>query len=634
MLLLIGIRFALGAGEAVIYPAANQFVARWVPEQERGFINGLIFAGVGAGSGLTPPLLAWFILHHGWRSAFWFSAIIGVVAGVVWWWFARDTPEEDPKVSPSELKTIREGIAEMNPDDDGSAPAVISWSAILRRRDLLALIVSYFGFGYTAWIFFSWFFLYMAQVRGFNLKASAMFSMLPFLSMTVGCLGGGALSDRLTRAYGLRVGRCGLASVAYLFTAVFLVLGSRVQSPQLAGVILAGGAGALYVSQSSFWSVSADIAGRSSGVFSSMVNMGAQIGGAVTASLTPWVAQRFGWTTSFAIAAALAVVGAGLWMTVHPERPLSAMMTRLLQSALLGLVLAVSALAADVRTPTQEGIVYGVADGQQLTMDYYAPKGAGPHPIAIIIHGGGYQRGNSKSGSEAYCADFLAPAGYAVFSINYRLAPKYPYPYMVYDVERAIRFLRHNASRWDGQANRIALIGGSAGGFLSNMVGLLNLPGDPSAADPVDRESAQVQAVVTLFAQSSFATVPLNADVHALLDPLIKEKGEAAALKEASPITYVHKGDPPFLQILGDKDEYIPFSEATNLDAALRKVGVSSEIIRIPGGMHGTGGWHKLPGVPDWEVQMTEWLNRTLGHQGPVGEGVRKREPALVAPPA
>ncbi len=320
VVLLIGIRFALGAGEAVIYPAANQFVARWVPEQERGLINGLIFAGVGAGSGLTPPLLAWFILHHGWRSAFWFSAVIGVVAGAVWWWFARDTPEEDPAVSPAELNIIRQGLT----DDAPGKRGVISWGAILRRRDLPALIISYFGFGYTAWIFFSWFFLYMAQVRGFNLKASALYSMLPFLSMTIGCLAGGALSDRLTRSYGLRVGRCGLASVAFFFTAVFLVLGSRVQSPQLAGVILAGGAGALYVSQSSFWSVSADIAGRSSGVFSSMVNMGAQVGGAVTASLTPWVAQRFGWTTSFAIAAALAVVGAFLWMTVHPERPLYA----------------------------------------------------------------------------------------------------------------------------------------------------------------------------------------------------------------------------------------------------------------------------------------------------------------------
>jgi acetyl esterase/lipase len=78
---------------------------------------------------------------------------------------------------------------------------------------------------------------------------------------------------------------------------------------------------------------------------------------------------------------------------------------------LLVLVLTVSTFAAEVRTPAQEGIVYGVADGQPLTMDYYAPKGTGPHPIAIIIHGGGYQRGNSKSGSEAYCADFLAPEG-------------------------------------------------------------------------------------------------------------------------------------------------------------------------------------------------------------------------------
>src|ERR1039458_3548264 len=139
--------------------------------------------------------------------------------------------------------------------------------------------------------------------------------------------------------------------------------------------------------------------------------------------------------------------------------------------------------AADTRTPTAKGLVYGEADGQKLTMDYYAPKGPGAHPIAIIIHGGGYQRGDSKSGSEAYCADFLAPAGYAVFSINYRLAPKYPYPYMVYDVERSIRYLRHNAGNWNADGERIALIGGSAGGLLSNMVGLLNAAGDPAAKE-------------------------------------------------------------------------------------------------------------------------------------------------------
>jgi len=298
--------------------------------------------------------------------------------------------------------------------------------------------------------------------------------------------------------------------------------------------------------------------------------------------------------------------------------------TKLVLAAAL---LVLPAGAADPRKPTQEGLVYGEADGQKLTMDYYAPKGPGVHPIAIVIHGGGYQRGDSRSGSEAYCADFLAPAGYAVFSINYRLAPRYPYPYMVYDVERSIRYLRHHAANWNADPGKIALVGGSAGGFLSNMAGLVGALGDPKAPDPVDRENAKAQAVVTLFAQSSFATVPLNADVHALLDPLIRQKGEQEALKEASPITYVTKNAPPFLLIQGDRDEYIPFTESTNLQTALRNVGVQCDIIRIPNGTHGTGAWHTIPGASDWERKMTEWLATPLRHKGPVGEGIRQRQP-------
>lgn len=294
----------------------------------------------------------------------------------------------------------------------------------------------------------------------------------------------------------------------------------------------------------------------------------------------------------------------------------------------LGFITATGASGADTRQPTQDALQYGEADGQALTMDYYAPAGSGLHPIAIIIHGGGYQRGNSKSGSEAYCADFLAPAGYAVFSINYRLAPKYPYPYMVYDVQRAVRYLRYNAAKWSADPNKIALVGGSAGGFLSNMVGLLSAPGNPSATDPVERQSSRPDAVVTLYAQSSFATVPLNNDVHALLDPLIAKVGEKEALREASPITYVKAGDPPFLLIQGDQDEYIPFTEDTNLQAALRKVGVRCDLIRIPGGHHGTGGWHKLPNVPDWEREMVEWLNARFHRTSDIGPGIRKREPA------
>jgi acetyl esterase len=310
-----------------------------------------------------------------------------------------------------------------------------------------------------------------------------------------------------------------------------------------------------------------------------------------------------------------------------PEHRYSACMRSVAVSITLALsfLTAVGGNGAETRQPTQEGLKYGEADGQSLTMDYYAPAGRGLHPIAVIIHGGGYQRGDSKSGSEAYCADFLAPAGYAVFSINYRLAPKYPYPYMVYDVERAVRYLRYNAATWNADPNETALVGGSAGGFLSNMVGLLSAPGDPNASDPVDRESARPDAVVTLYAQSSFGTVPLNKDVHALLDPLIALKGEKEALREASPITYVKPGDPPFLLIQGDQDEYIPFTEDTNLQAALHKVGVRCDIIRIPGGHHGTGGWNKLPNVPNWEREMVEWLNARFNRTSNIGQGIRER---------
>jgi len=264
---------------------------------------------------------------------------------------------------------------------------------------------------------------------------------------------------------------------------------------------------------------------------------------------------------------------------------------------------------------TEENIVYGEAAGEKLTMDYYRAAGPGPHPIAIIIHGGGFVGGTSKNISEAYCADFLVPAGYAVFSINYRLAPKYPYPAMVDDVLTSVRFLHDNAGKWNADPKRIALVGGSAGGYLSNMAGLRSVDTD-----------AQVQAVVTLYGVSDFSGRPVNERVQALLGPLIKEKGEEVALREASPITYVAAKAPPFLLIHGDKDEAVLFEQSTRLQEAMRKAGASCDLIRIADGAHATGRWHTLPNAVDWEQQMVVWLNKTLHHDGPIGAGIRERK--------
>jgi MFS transporter, ACS family, glucarate transporter len=322
LFLFIVIRFLLGAGEAVVYPSSNQFVARWIPAQERGIANGWIFAGVGAGAGLSPPLITYFMLHYGWRSSFWACAIIGLIAGMIWYLMARDTPAEHPRVSASELATIRSGLpveTDLSRENDGLVP----WRLVLRSREVRAITISYFCFGYTAWIFFSWFYIYLAQVRGMNLKASAFYAMLPPVAMSVCSLLGGAISDRLTKWRGPRMGRCGVATFGIALAGIFIAFGSQVDSARLASLVLAGGAGALYLSQSSFWSVSADIAGKSSGSVSGFMNTGAQIGGAVTASLTPAIAARFGWTASFLVAAGLCLLGAAAWLMVDPTRLLT-----------------------------------------------------------------------------------------------------------------------------------------------------------------------------------------------------------------------------------------------------------------------------------------------------------------------
>lgn len=318
LIILILVRFALGAGEAVIYPAGNQFISRWIPVQERGKANGWIFAGVGAGAGLTPPLITWIMLNAGWRESFYFCALLGLVAGVLWFWFSRDKPEDHPSVSDQELALIRAGLPSASKEEHPPTP----WRAILTNKEVWGLFVSYFAFGYIVWLFFSWFFIYLNSARGLDLASSAVYAMLPFVMMTVCCLAGGVANDRIASKKGLFWGRCGLAIFSFILTAGFLIAGSQVTNTMLAVIILAGGAGAIYLSQSSFWSVTADFAGPHAGVVSGFMNMGCQIGGAITASLTPWIAAQFGWIAAFVVAALLALVGAIAWYFVDPTRPL------------------------------------------------------------------------------------------------------------------------------------------------------------------------------------------------------------------------------------------------------------------------------------------------------------------------
>jgi ACS family glucarate transporter-like MFS transporter len=320
--LFVSVRFLLGAGEAIIFPASNQFISRWIPTEERGVANGLIFAGVGAGAGSAPAIVTYIMVHYGWRWSFWLSALIGLLVGVVWYVTARDTPEKHPRVSASELLHIQTGLTAGKPAASDSSTNPIPWTIILRSKEVWLVTSSYFCFGYVAWIFFSWFHRYLFKVRGLDLKSSAFYSTLPPLAMVACSLLGGVINDKLTKAYGKRVGRCGISVFALSLTAVLLVLGSQTVSARLASLVLAGGAGALYLAQSSYWSVTADIAGPRAGSTSGFMNMGAQLGGGVTAVLTPFIAVHLGWTYPFLVAATLSAFGAVAWLAVDPTRNL------------------------------------------------------------------------------------------------------------------------------------------------------------------------------------------------------------------------------------------------------------------------------------------------------------------------
>jgi len=323
LLILALVRFGLGAGEAAMYPAASQFVERWFPVCERGKANGLIFAGIGIGAGLTPPLVTAIILRYEWRASFWFSALACAVAGLVWYLAARDTPEEHPLVGDEEKALITQNRnMRTSPNPSGGATqsgkSAVPWAKIFGSKAVLALTASYFAFGYVVWLFYTWFYIYMAQARGLNLKASAFFTMWPFIAMTIGCLGGGVLSDWLATRFSLRIGRCLLPALSLAVAAVLLVIGSGTRNPAAAAVILACSAGVIFIAQSIFWAVTADIAGEHVGVVSGLMNMGGQAGGVCTASLTPLIAAHFGWQMSFVTAAAIAALGAAAWIAINP----------------------------------------------------------------------------------------------------------------------------------------------------------------------------------------------------------------------------------------------------------------------------------------------------------------------------
>lgn len=243
----------------------------------------------------------------------------------------------------------------------------------------------------------------------------------------------------------------------------------------------------------------------------------------------------------------------------------------------------------------QTDVVYGVTDGQDLKMDIYPCATPGPHPALMTIHGGGWAAG-SKSG-DAATGKSLSARGVVCFAVEYRFAPKYPWPAQILDCARAVRWVRAHAAEYGVDTARIGAMGGSAGGHLSLMLGVIKPDDYQSPDDPNRALSAKVQCVVDLFGPTDMRGASFSPGAAGILQRFIgAPPGDPAAADkyaDCSPITHATKDACPVLFVHGDADTLVPLQQSEVMKATLDELGVENQLIVVKNGGHGFGGADK-----------------------------------------
>lgn len=260
-------------------------------------------------------------------------------------------------------------------------------------------------------------------------------------------------------------------------------------------------------------------------------------------------------------------------------------------------------LAANLAGQTLKDIEYGQADGVTLKLDAHVPEGPGPFPTAILVHGGGWE-GGDKQTYITYIFEPLTQAGFTWFSIDYRLAPRHPFPAAIDDVRRAIRYVKENAARFKVDLERVALIGESAGGHLVSYIGARH---DPRTS---------VNAVVSFYGIHDFVSFVAHhggtqKNAGQFLEVERLKFDTVPKLIGASPIAFVNAGMPPFLFIHGTKDKSVPYQQSVDMCDAMKAKGVACDIVAVEG-VHGMDHWEPEPSLHAYKQQMIDWLKKTL----------------------
>jgi acetyl esterase len=265
----------------------------------------------------------------------------------------------------------------------------------------------------------------------------------------------------------------------------------------------------------------------------------------------------------------------------------------------------------------QKDVEYTHPGGKPVLLDLHVADGPGPFPAAILVHGGGFD-GGSKSTNMRPVFDLLANAGFAWFSIDYRMAPEFRFPQAREDMDSAIKWVKAHAAEYHLDASKVVIMGESAGGFLVNYAGTHETP------------ETRVAAIVDIYGTVDYVKLAIERRDHPERFNMTSINGHLARggstrffgadqlddaglakLKTISPIFAVHKGMAPFLCIHGTKDDQVSYEQSPAMCEAMRKVGASCDLITVEGGGHGMGTW-KAPEQQHWKAEMIGWLQKML----------------------
>ena len=263
-----------------------------------------------------------------------------------------------------------------------------------------------------------------------------------------------------------------------------------------------------------------------------------------------------------------------------------------LAALVIGALGAIGFAAAAETMEIHRNIIYATPDGIPLTLDLYVPRDAAkPPPVVIWIHGGGWQAGDKTNG----CPVPLAASGFALASINYRLSQQAKFPAQIYDCKAAVRWVRAHAAEFHYNADKIGVVGASAGGHLAALLGTTNNDPQLEGDEGVTGVSSSVQAVVDYFGPSDFISIVdeatpkqranLDNPVVHLFGGTVDQKNDLARL--ASPALHVSAQACPFFIVQGDHDPIVPPRQSIELNDTLKKAGVPSQLVLVKGGGHG-----------------------------------------------